>query len=404
MLAMASIEKRGRNSWRLTVELGYDANGERIRERKKIEVDDPIILRAPKRLEEHLNKELTKFQLEVEAGNYIKPEKMTFNSFADKFVNEFVLIELEETTQDNYQFHINKRLRLYFGSMYMAQIKTMHLTHYLNVYLQSPEARLDGKSEPLGSATIVYNYRVLRSMFEKAVEWKVLKKDDNPMKDIKKPKEDDVEEKKYYDEKEIAALFKALEEEPIHIRVLIMLAITTGMRRGEMAGLEWKNVDLDNGIINIVQTIPKFKNGQPVLKGPKNKKSKRKIAISPAMVEELKLYKQKWELDRNALGDKWQGGDFEFIFYRPNGLPSDPQRLTKRWIAFHRKHQLKPIRLHELRHTSVSWMIFKKVHLEAIARRVGHSNTKMMEIYGHIFESVDKAASSVFDDMIKTQT
>lgn len=399
-----SYEKRGKKSWRLTVELGYDANGERIRERKTIKVDEPAILRAPKRLEDHLNLELAKFQLAVEAGNYINPEKMTFNSFLDKFVNEFVLIDLEITTQDNYQFHINKRIRPYFGSMYMNQIKTLHLTHYLNVYLRSPEARLDGKTDPLGSATIIYNYRVLRSIFDKAVEWNVLKEEDNPMKDIKKPKEDDIEEKQFYDEKEIKLLFKALEKEPIHIRVFIMLAVTTGMRRGEMAGLEWKNIDLDNGIINIIQTIPKFKNGQPIIKGPKNKKSKRKIAISPAMIEELKLYKQKWESDRDLSGDKWQGGAYEFIFYRTHGLPSDPQRLTKRWIAFHRKHQLKPIRLHELRHTSVSWMIFKKVHLEAIARRVGHSNTKMMEIYGHIFESVDKAASSVFDDMINPQS
>lgn len=399
-----NYEKRGKKSWRLTVELGYDANGERIRERKTIKVNDPAILRAPKRLEDHLNLELAKFQLEVEAGNYISPEKMTFNSFLDRFIKEFVLIDLELTTQDNYQFHINKRIRPYFGSMFMEQIKTLHITEYLNVFLRSPEARLDGKSEPLGSATIVFNYRVLRSIFNKAVEWKVLKEEDNPMKGIKKPKEDDVEEKKYYDEEEISTLFKALEEEPIHIRILIMLAVTTGMRRAEMAGLEWKNIDLDNQIIKIVRTIPKFKNGVPVIKGPKNKKSKRKFAISPAMAEELRLYKQKWEADRSLLGDNWQGGDYEFIFYRSNGSPSDPQRHTKRWIAFHRKHKLKPIKLHELRHTSVSWMIFKKVHLEVIARRVGHSNTKMMEIYGHIFESVDRAASSVFDDMIDPQS
>ena len=62
------------------------------------------------------------------------------------------------------------------------------------------------------------------------------------------------------------------------------------MRRGEMAGLEWRHIDLKNGTVLIEQTIPKIKNGKPVIKGPKNKKSIRKIALSPALVEELKAY------------------------------------------------------------------------------------------------------------------
>jgi integrase len=179
-----------------------------------------------------------------------------------------------------------------------------------------------------------------------------------------------------------------------------MLAVTTGLRRGELAGLEWKNIDLERGTLEVKTTIPKIKDGEPVIKGPKNKKSARKIALSASVVQELEDFKSEWRKARFQIEDKWEGGKYEFLFCALNGKPHDPQRLTKRWIEFHRSHNLKPIRLHDLRHTSVSWMIFKKVHSEAIAKRVGHSNTKMMEIYGHIFESVDKAAASVFDDIV----
>ncbi|AIQ63882.1 hypothetical protein PSTEL_13105 [Paenibacillus stellifer] len=398
-MAKGSIEKRGKSSWRLTVELGTDASGERDVERKTIRVEDPELLRAPRRLQNYLDEELVKFKMEVEAGHYIRPEKLTFQAFTEKWVQKFVEPELEEKTQGNYKFHVDRRILPYFGSMHMDKIKTMHITDYLD-YLRTPEACLKKDGKALGSATIVYNYRVLSSIFSKAVEWKVLK--ENPMTGVKKPRENDVREMEYYDEQEIQLLFAALEDEAIDVRVLITLAITTGMRRGELAGLEWKNIDLQNGVIDIKQTVPMLKDGKPVIKGPKNKASKRSISLSPSVINELKLYRTEWRKMKLKLGDKWTAPtDQEFLFCRTNGEPSDPQRLTKRWIAFHRKHVLKPIRLHDLRHTSVSWMIFKKIHSEAIARRVGHTNTKMLEIYGHIFKSVDKAAAEAFDDMFK---
>jgi len=394
---MASIRKRGENSYQLVVELGYDAKGKRVQKKKTIKVTDPALIRAPKRLENYLDTELRRFEIEVQAGTYVRLEKMTFEAFVDQWIKKFVNVDLEAKTQDNYIYHTQRRILPYFGHMHLDQIKTMHITDYID-YLRTPEARNDGKSKPLGSATLVYNYRVLRSIFTKAVEWQVIK--DNPMRGVSKPKEDDIREMEVYDEREIAAMFQALEGEPLHLRVLVTLAVTTGLRRGELAGLEWKNIDLERGTLEVKTTIPKIRNGEPVIKGPKNKKSARKIALSSSVIQELEDFKSEWRKARFQIEDKWEGGKYEFLFCALNGKPHDPQRLTKRWIDFHRKHNLKPIRLHDLRHTSVSWMIFKKVHSEAIAKRVGHSNTKMMEIYGHIFESVDKAAASVFDDIV----
>lgn len=394
---MGSIRKRGNNSWLLVAELGYNAQGKRMQKTKTIRVEDPALLRAPKRLQNHLETELRIFEAEVKSGAYIELEKMTFEAFAEQWINKFVMVDLEAKTRDNYIYHTRRRILPYFGHMHMGQIKTLHIQDYLE-YLRTPEARNDGKAKPLGSATLVYNYRVLRSIFSKAVKWQVIK--ENPMDGVSKPKEDDVREMQVYDEREIAELFQALEDEPLHVRVFITLAVTTGLRRAELAGLEWKCIDLEQGTLEVKRTIPKFENGEPIIKGPKNKKSERKIALSPFVVQELEEYRKEWRKERLQVEDRWEGGQYEFLFCNLNGKPNDPQRLTKRWIEFHRKHNLKPIRLHDLRHTSVSWLIYKKVHSEAIAKRVGHSNTKMMEIYGHIFESVDKEAASAFDDII----
>lgn len=391
---MSSIRKRGQNSWTLTIELGYDTMGKKIRRYQTVKVTDPALLRAPKRLQEHLNTELTKFKIMVESGVYLTPGKMTFNDFLKDWERNFVLVELEEKTIISYLFHTKKRIAPFFGHMYMEQIKTLHILNFMDM-LRQPNARLDG-SGPLKSASLVYNYRVLKSIFTKAMEWKVI--NDNPMTGIKKPKEDDIKEMEVYDEKEIKQLFEVLEHEALQLRTAITLAVTTGMRRGEIAGLEWSKIDLERGHLYITQSIPKLKDGAPILKPPKNGKP-RKIALSESLLTELRLMHAEREAERSELLDQWADGKHSFIFCHPDGMPYDPQWFTKKWIDFHRRHQLKPIRLHDLRHTSVSWMIYKKVHSEAIAKRVGHSNIKMLEIYGHIFESVDQAAASVFDDI-----
>ncbi|PWW06279.1 integrase [Paenibacillus cellulosilyticus] len=391
---MPNKRRRGENSWLLTAELGYDAKGNRIRKTKTIRVKDPALLRAPKRLEEYLNTELTKFQISVETGVYITPGKMSFASFIEEWKKNFVLVELEEKTIDSYLFHTNARISPHFGHMQMDNINTMHILAFMDS-LRKPHARLDGKG-PLKSASLVYNYRVLKSIFSKAEEWKVIT--DNPMVGVKKPKEDDIKQMEVYNEEEIKLLFDALEYESAQIRALITLAFTTGMRRAEIAGLEWSRINFEAKHLYIDDTIPKFKDGEPLRKPPKNKKSRR-IALSETLITELQALQELRADELSELDDQWEGGKYSYVFCHPDGKPYSPGWFTKKWIDFHRRYNLKPIRLHDLRHTSASWMIYKKIHSEAIAKRLGHSNIKMLEIYGHIFESVDQAAASVFDDI-----
>ncbi|GJM80179.1 hypothetical protein HMSSN139_26750 [Paenibacillus sp. HMSSN-139] len=287
---MASIEKRGVNSWRLVVEAGYDAEGKRIKRYKTIRVEDQALLRTTKRLNDYLDEELIKFKIEVEAGEYISPEKMTFKAFVSEWEKKFVQKNLEHNTILNYMMQINKRIVPYFGALQMEKIKTLHIITYLEKL----------QDEGLGSATVVYNYRVLRSVFSKAMKWRVIKS--NPMDGVSKPKEKATRKLNVYDEEESIQLFKALQNESVQFKILVSLALTTGMRRGELLGLEWKHVDLDAGVIDIVQSIPAYKDHVPVIKSPKTKDSYRKVALSPSMIDELRVYKKEW--NKNKLKER----------------------------------------------------------------------------------------------------
>ncbi|MFD7521396.1 tyrosine-type recombinase/integrase [Paenibacillus chitinolyticus] len=386
---MASIRKRGKGSFLLVAEGGYDAAGKRMQKTRTVKV--------PTRRD--AEKELAKFVAEIEAGQYIAPQKMIFSAFIEEWKEKFVLKELEFMTQKNYLYHTDRRILPYFGHMRLDQIKPMHIISFLDD-LSKPGARNDGKEGGLGTSSIVYNYRVLQSIFSKAAtEWKLIKV--NPMENIKKPKEIKGE-MKFYDEEELTAVFEALEDTDIQFSMQITLAVTTGMRRAEMAGLEWQNVDLEKGYIKIVQSVPTFVEGKPLLKAPKNKSSVRRVYLSPYVVDDLKAYQHHQRKIKFMMIDRWPDDGHDFVFTNNFGEPYHPQTLSKRWGRFLKNNpQIRPIRLHDLRHTTATILISKNVHAKVIANRLGHANTKTtMNVYGHVVDSADIAAAGAFNDIV----
>ncbi|NOU95639.1 tyrosine-type recombinase/integrase [Paenibacillus sp. LMG 31456] len=392
---MASFRKRGKNSWQLVVELGFDEKGDRIQKTKTVRIEDEKLLKTTKRLNEYLEQEVIKFKIEVESGHYISPDKMSFESFVKEWKSKFVLRNLEAKTVENYLFHSQKRIVPYFGHLRINQIKTIQIINYLDS-LQHPGSRADRKNGSLGSASVVYNYRVLRSIFSKAVEWKLIK--DNPMIGITKPK-DVPKEIEVYDDHEVRELFKSLQQEPIQFRILITLALTTGLRRGELLGLEWRHIDIEKGIIEVRQSIPIFKDGQPLIKPPKNKSSTRKISLPLSLVNELIEYQDHMSREQDSIEDRIEVRYHSFLFCNTSGLPYYPKTIGDQWRSFHKRNpHLKYIRFHDLRHTSATLLINQGVHAKIISSRLGHSNiSTTMNVYGHVIQSADQAAADTFD-------
>lgn len=391
------IEKRGERSWRLNVDVGYDANGKRDMRRKTIRINDKALLRTTKKLADYLELELAKFRMDVEAGTYVSPGQTKFSDFIDTWMERHVKLDLTEKTRLNYNHHIKKRIKPWFGHMRIDQIKALHIRDFLD-HMRTNESDSTGK--PVSDATIIYTYRVLRSIFRSATEWQVIK--ENPMSTIKKPKDGTKSEMKFYDEHDLEKLFIALQQEPVQTQVIVMLAVMGGLRRAEIAGLEWKHIDTEKRVLTVEQSIPMYMNGEPLIKAPKTQKSVRRIAIPNTLIETLEEYKKEWFELRDKIPHTYPG---EFLLCHECGTPYDPQWITERWAILREKHNLKRIRLHDLRHTAATWMIAQGVHPKAIANRLGHANIKTtMDVYGHIIESVDQAAASVFDHMPGVET
>lgn len=399
---MASYQKRGLRSWLLVVETGADSGAFRDKETKTIRVPEEL-LKTPKKLKDHLDSELIKFKIEVETGVFFRADKMKFSDFVLEWTSKFAEKHLSETSLGNYIFHLEKRILPFFGKMFMQKIKPLHIETFLDELSKTgKEKHQKTNGEKLGPASLVYNYRVLKSIFSKAVEWKIINED--PMNGVKKPKEDP-KEVEVYDDKEVSLILELLEKESLFFKTLIILAITTAMRRAELLGLEWKHIDFENGLIYINQTIPKFVKGKPLIKGPKNKTSKRKVAIPQIAIDALREYEKQWKKDHFNSEDTWLGGDYRFLFSHNNGIPLYPKTIGDRWRAFHKRnidHGLKYIRFHDLRHTSATLLINEGVHPKIISKRLGHSKIgTTMNVYGHVIDSADKTAAEKFQRLFK---
>lgn len=173
-----------------------------------------------------------------------------------------------------------------------------------------------------------------------------------------------------------------------------------GFRRGELLGVEWPDVDFIEGTLSIKKSISMTKKGQAVEKGPKSKSSKRIIDFPDWYMEELKIHRKEWRFQKWATvkEGRWLGQDREYIFHAGFGKPSYHTTPTGWWIDFVKRHGLKRIKLHELRHSSATLFIEAGASMKAVQKRLGHSkNQTTADIYAHVIKRLSRSTAEKFN-------
>ncbi|MBY0005742.1 site-specific integrase [Priestia aryabhattai] len=380
-----SIEKRGKDSYRFVVSAGFDSSGKRIRKTKTVKASN---MREAKKL-------AAQFEVEVYSGEYIAPEKMLFKAFVEEWRNKYAEEHLSPNTLVTYMLHLKNRIIPFFGEVKLEKIKPLHVLDFLKS-LEGEGLRKDGKKGTLSTSTIEYNHRILKNIFNRAVEWQLIKK--NPMENIKKPKRIQ-KETSVYDKVEAELLISCLKKEETMWSVMIKIAITTGLRRGELLGLEWKHIDLVKGTLQVKQALS-YVNQKHIIREPKTKNSIRTVSLPEVLVDELKKYKSTWNKKRLKASNLWEGGQYQFLFTSWHGKPLHPSSITTWWRRFVSKHKLRYIRFHDLRHTSATLLINSGVHAKTISSRLGHADIRTtMNIYGHALQEADREATKHFDKL-----
>lgn len=374
---IGTVEKRGKETWRLRVTVGYDAAGKQIKRSRTTRA---------KRAEDR-EKELAAFIAELESNEYLETKNILFRDFVEDYRKKHVMKNLQVTTRQSYKTSLDLYIVPYFGAKKIEKINAMHIMNFLE-YLED-----QGKGPHVRRNAL----NVLRSIFTKAVEWRLLKH--NPCEAIKPPKLTK-RTQKVFDENELKRLYEKLKKEPLDWQVLVQIAVVTGAREAEIAAIEFKNVDLVHKTILFENTIV-VETGKGVTIRPGLKtKADRLVSIPDSLVTLLAEYKQIREEEKEILGAEWNWSDRFFLFSNVNGKPKRPDSIYERWTQFLKRADLPPIRFHDIRHTSASLLIAKGVHAKVIQERLGHSNIgTTMDIYSHVFREADQSAASHFEGL-----
>ena len=389
-----SIEKRGKNSYRLSCLAGYNLQGKPIKKTKTVHGT-----------KKEAEIELAKFVADVQNGMVIEGKSLKFSEFTEIWKRDYGSKELAPSTYKRYCRMLETRLLPYFGHFYVNKIKPTDIMQFYD--LLSKDTQLIRKKDnggnktlkPLSGKTILEHHRLLRAMLHKAVYWQVIVS--NPAERVQPPKAKKPK-RKYYDDDQCKILLENLEqldEEQIKYKTAIILTVFTGVRLGELMGLEWNDIDFRNGIVSINRSSQYLADTGVFTKVPKTESSIREVAIPDFVISLLEEYKLWYEEQKSLYGELWI--DSNRLFVQADGKPMHPSTISKWFVKFIGQIGLPVINFHGLRHTNATLLIAQNIDVAVVAARLGHAQiTTTFNFYVHPIIAHNKKAGFALENLL----
>ena len=389
-----SIEKRGKNSYRITVSEGFDLNGKPMIHRKTVHGT-----------KKDAEVELAKFVTEVQNGLVIDGKSLKFSEFTEIWKRDYGSKELAPSTYKRYCRMLETRLIPYFGHFYITKIKPTDIMKFYDLLEKDTQlVRKKGNNgsktkKPLSGKTILEHHRLLRAMLHKAVYWQLIVA--NPAERVQPPKARKPKRRSYDDEQTKILLenLELLSSEDTKYKVAIILTVFTGVRLGELMGLEWQDVDFKNGIISINRSSKYLADMGVFTKVPKTESSIREIAIPEFIISLLEEYKLWYEEQKSIYGELWTNSDR--LFVQVDGKPMHPSTISKWFVKYVGQIGLPVINFHGLRHTNASLLVAQNIDIAVISARLGHAQiSTTLDFYVHPLLSHNRKAGYALENLL----
>lgn len=451
---MASITKRG-DSYLLRCYNGYDVNGKQIEKTTTWHIPAGM---SPNKAEKEAMRQAILFEEKVRNGE-ILGGVIKFKDFAEQWFQDYADVQLRPRTVESYREYM-PRVNAEIGHIRIDKLRPQHLIRFYNKLAepiiekryqciidfkallqkkQITQAALakkcdvtahilrciinDNKTITLENAKKISNglkmpqkklfeeviterflsektqrnyHAFISSVLSWAVKWQVIPS--NPAERVQPPKVHK-KEAQYLDDKQALELLAALEEEPLKERTAIEVLLYTGMRRGELLGLKWSDIDFEKETLSIQRSVLYLPKKGVFADGTKTFSSVRVLKVSDTVLHPLKRLKASQAEERLLLGDAWHDEDWIFTTY--DGHVMRPDYLTRWFNQFLKRKELPDIHLHSLRHTNATLLIAGGTNLQTVAGRLGHANASTTtKIYSHAIQSAEAAAVEALDNLL----
>jgi integrase len=345
--------------------------------------------------------ELIRLKASAGSGNYIDASKICVAEFLGRWQADWVKLNLTPKTAERYEQLIRTHIVPRIGKILLQKLKAAELAAVYSSMMTS--GRLTARKgraagDGLSPQTAAYVHRVLHRALGHAVQWGILSV--NPAESVDTPR-GQRGELAILTKDQIRASLQAMRGSSLY--PIAALGLSTGMRRGELLALRWKDVDLDKARLRVERSLEQTKATEQNKTGlrfkePKTTHGRRSISLPASIVTELRSHRRAQLEQRVALSLGKEAED-ALVFAHFDGSPLLPHSISTQWRRVAVRLKLKDVTLHAWRHTHASQLIAAGMDVLSICRRLGHGSPSItLDVYGHLFHSRDDQAAAVFEN------
>lgn len=378
-----NITRRGAKSWRIKFDIGKDPVTGKRRTRF-------ITVRGSKKNAQAV---LTNKLAEFADGQLIEQSTVTVAEYARHWIEAIAPARTSDKTRERYVEIIEKNIIPRLGSIALQRLDGASIDDFY-AHLRT-NGRRDGKGG-LAAQTVQHIHRLLSQILRSAVTAQKLRQ--SPMVAVQTTPKVRRKEIQVLDDKDLAALFRHLKGRPLYMPVL--LASSTGMRRGEVLALRWQDVDFERTTLRVAQVVEQT-TGALKLKEPKTERSRRTIALPDRLMQDLRQHRREqaaWRLKMGLGKDKQ-----DLVFPAWDGELRTPSIFSKDFSREIAVAKLPRVTFHGLRHTHITHLLRSGVPVHVVAERAGHANpTVTLNIYAHLLPGQQESAAAVVDAALRT--
>ncbi len=355
------------------------------------------------KLQSDVKEKMDKAKSDLRTNTYVEPNKITVKEWLDSWLNVTIKESVKETTWLSYKGIINTHIIPEVGGVKLLQLQTSNLQKLYNDKLnggRTDKRKVDGKmvnkEGGLSPRTIRYMHIIIHSALDQAIKEKIMQI--NVSESVKLPK-NPKKEMKTLQVHDINKFLSAAQSSRYY--TAFMVELYTGLRRGELLGLRWKDIDFKNSKIKVIQQLVK-EGSKHVIRELKTEKSQnRVISIPDEVVQELKDHKKRQAEERKLLGlsELYDG----LIFTAETGTFVQTRNFDRTFKAILKKAKLEDIRIHDLRHTFALISLQAGADIKTLQNDLGHESIQTtLDKYGHVNEEMKRDASNKRSQLMKS--
>lgn len=369
------IRKRGKDSYSIAVSLGRDPATGRYK----------YVWEGVKGTRREAEKRLSELLHRLDTGAFVSPSKITVADYLGRWLQEYVRPNLSPRGFERYESIARVHLIPDLGAIALAQLRPEHLQrHYASKLNKGLSAR-----------SVRYQHVVLHKALETAMKWGLVVRNAADGVDVPRSRPKDMQT---WSEFEVRHFLEVAKDSPYY--ALFHTALYTGMRRGELLALRWRDVGVQE--IHVNRSLHQLRDGSYVFTQPKSAKSRRTIDLSPSSILTLAEHRERQEGVRIVMGIPQKQDDF--VFSTLEGKPLRPNTVSRAWTVLAARAGLRAIRLHDARHTHASLMLKQGVHPKIVQERLGHGSIQVtLDTYSHVAPGLQRAAAESFDKLMSPE-